>query len=237
MRLVFLLLLLANIAFLAWARYFSPPDASADRQPLARQIDPDKLKILAPGEAPPAAAAPKPAPSAPAAAPAAGAPATGAAASASCLEWGSFTLADLPGARKALDPLALGDRLSERHTEELAGWWVYIPAQGNRPGALKKTAELKALGIEDYFVVTDEGPYRWAVSLGVFRNQDAAQARLSALREKGVRTAQVGPRETMVPKVWLQVKAIDGALEARLRDIARQVDGSDLRACASPEKT
>lgn len=225
MRVLFLLLVLANIAFFAWARYFSPIDASADPQPLARQIDPDKLKILVPAEVPPAAAAPRPAP-----------PATPAAASASCLEWGSFTLTDLPRAEKALEPLALGDRLSERRTEEMAGWWVYIAAQGNRPGALKKAAELKARGIDDYFIVTDEGPYRWAVSLGVFRNEEAAQARLAALREKGVRSAQVGPREMLVPKVWLQVKGVDGALEARLRDIARQVDGSDLRACASAEK-
>ena len=234
MRVFFLLLLLANIAFFAWSRYFSPIDASADPLPLARQIDPGKLKILAPAEAPPTAAAP-------ASKPAAGAPAdavpAAATASAGCLEWGSFTLADLPKAQKALEPLALGERLAERRTEELAGWWVYIAAQGNRPGALKKAAELKALGVDDYFVVTDEGPYRWAVSLGVFRNEEAAQARLAALREKGVRSAQVGARETTVPKVWLQVKGIDGALEARFRDIARQVEGSDLRACASPEKT
>jgi len=233
MRVFFLLLLLANLAFFAWARYFSPIDASADPQPLARQIDPDKLKIIVPSDVPPAAAAPATKPAAAAPAPAA----TPAAASASCLEWGSFTLADLPKAQKALEPLALGERLGERRTEELAGWWVFIAAQGNRPAALKKAAELKARGIEDYFVVTDEGPYRWAVSLGVFRNEEAAQARLAALREKGVRSAQVGPRETMVPKVWLQVKGIDGALEARLRDIARQVEGSDLRVCASPEKT
>ena len=159
------------------------------------------------------------------------------AASASCLEWGSFTLADVPRAEKALEPLALGERLAQRRTEEMAGWWVYIPAQGNRPGALKKAAELKARGVEDYFVVTDEGPYRWAVSLGVFRNEEAAKARLAVLREKGVRSAQVGAREMLVPKVWLQVKGIDGALEARLREIAGQVEGSDLHACSSPEKT
>ena len=234
MRVLFLLLVLANIAFFAWSRYVSPIDASADPLPLGRQINPDKLKILAPAEVPQPAAAAKPAPAPPAPAPTSAAPA---AAGASCLEWGSFTLADLPKAEKALEPLALGERLAQRRTEELAGWWVYIPAQGSRPGALKKAAELKALGVDDYFVITDEGPYRWAVSLGVFRNEEAAQARLAALREKGVRSAQAGARETLVPKVWLQVKGIDAALEARLRDIARQVDGSDLRACSSPEKT
>jgi hypothetical protein len=148
-----------------------------------------------------------------------------------CLEWGSFTLADAPRAEKALEPLALGTRLGQRRTEETAGWWVFIPPQGSRQAALKKAAELKALGVDDYFIVQEESEHRWAVSLGVFRSEDSAQARLAALRGQGVRTAQVGPRETLVPKVWLQVKSVDAPLQARLRDIVRQVEGSELREC------
>jgi hypothetical protein len=153
-----------------------------------------------------------------------------------CLEWGSFTLADAPRMQKALDALNLGPRLGLRRTEETAGWWVYIPSQGNRQGALKKAAELKSLGVEEYFVVADEGPFRWGVSLGVFRNEEAALSRLATLRRQGVRTAEVGARETLVPKVWLQVQGVDAALEAQLKDIARTVDGSELKPC-SPEKS
>jgi hypothetical protein len=147
------------------------------------------------------------------------------------MEWGSFTLTDAPRAEKALEPLALGGRLGQRRTEEKAGWWVFIPPQGNRQGALKKAAELKALGVDEYFVVLDE-EFRWALSLGVFRNEEAAQARLLDLRAQGVRSARVGPRETLVPKVWLQVKGVDATLEVRLKEIARQVDGSELRSCS-----
>jgi len=226
MRPLFLVLLLANVAFFAWTRFFSPADAVSDPAPLSRQIQPEKLRILPPGEAPAAAMA-KPAPATLVAAtlPAAG-----------CLEWGSFTLADAPRAEKVLEPLALGPRLGQRRTEETAGWWVFIPPQApgpaGRQAAQKKTAELKALKVDEYFVVTEEGPFRWAVSLGVFRNEDAAQARLAALRERGVRSAQIGPRETVVPKVWLQVKGADAPTEARLKELARSVDGSELRSCA-----
>jgi len=80
--------------------------------------------------------------------------------------------------------------------------------------------------------VQEEGPYRWSVSLGVFRNEDAAQARLVTLRTQGVRSAQVAPRETVVPKVWLQVKNVDAPLQARLKDTARTIEGSELRECA-----
>jgi hypothetical protein len=80
--------------------------------------------------------------------------------------------------------------------------------------------------------VQEEGEHRWALSLGVFRTEDAARARLAALRTQGVRTARVGARETLVPKVWLQVKSVDAALQARLKDIARQLEGSELRECS-----
>jgi hypothetical protein len=231
MRTLFLLLVLANVAVFAWWRYVSPPDAGLDRQPLARQMEPEKLKIVPPAELA-RQAAKKPAPVGPTPQAATGpAAASAATTTAACLEWGSFTLTDAPRAEKALEPLALGERVAQRRTEETAGWWVFIPSQGSRQAALKKAAELKNLGIDEFFVVVEEGPFRWAVSLGVFRNEDAAQARLAALRGQGVRSARVGPREMIVPKVWLQVKSVDAPLQARLKEIAAQVDGSELRAC------
>lgn len=222
MRALFLLLLLANAGFFAWSRYLSPPETAADPAPLARQIEPEKLRIVAPSALPP------PAPPKPAAAPTAPPPAT---VSLKCIEWGSFTLADAPRAEKALEPLALGTRLAQRRTEETAGWWVFIPSQKTRQGALRKAAELKGLGIGEYFIMQEEGPLRWSLSLGVFRTEEAAQARLAALRQQGVRTAQVGQRETVVPKVWLQVSGADPALERQLADIALQMEGSELRSC------
>ena len=214
MRTLFLLLLLVNVVFFAWSRYVAPPEAVADAVPLGRQIEPEKLKVIAPSDLPPVAARPAPSPVV-----------------LKCIEWGSFALGDAPQAQAALEPLQLGPRLAQRRTEESAGWWVFIPPQGSRPAAQKKAAELKALAVDDYFVVQDEGSYRWALSLGVFRSEEAAHTRLAALRSQGVRSAQVGPRETPVSKVWLQVKAVDAGLYARLKELARGVEGSELREC------
>jgi hypothetical protein len=230
MRTVFLLLVLANVAVFAWWRYVAPADAGLDPQPLARQMEPEKLKIVPPAELA-RQATKKPATTVPGPQAAAGPAPAAPSATAACLEWGSFTLTDAPRAEKALEPLGLGERVAQRRTEETAGWWVFIPSQGSRQAAFRKAAELKNLGIDEFFVVGEEGPYRWALSLGVFRNEDAAQARLAALRAQGVRTARVGPREMVVPKIWLQVKSVDAPLQARLKEIASQVDGSELRAC------
>ncbi|MGH8735076.1 MAG: SPOR domain-containing protein, partial [Burkholderiales bacterium] len=216
MRALFLLLLFANLALYAWSRFGVPAEA-ADPAPQSRELAPEKLKVVAPASLPAPSAARKPAP---------------VPVSISCLEWGSFTVADVSRAEQALEPLGLGARLAQRRTEEIAGWWVFIPSQRNRQGAVRKAAELKALGIDEYFIVQEESEHRWALSLGVFRTEEAAQARLAALRAQGVRTARVGPRETVVPKVWLQVKGVDAPLQARLKEIARQVDGSELKECS-----
>jgi hypothetical protein len=214
MRILFLILVLANVAFFAWwSQYFPPSEASADGV-LARQIEPDKLKIVAPAElAQPAMPSAQPI------------------ALIDCLEWGSFTPTDYARAEKALEPLGLGSRLGQRRTEETAGWWVFIPPQGTRQAALRKAAELKALGVEDYFIMGEDSDSPWALSLGVFRSEQAAHAWLGVLRAQGVRSAVVGSRETVVPKLWLQVRGIDLAVEARLKEIARQIDGTELRTC------
>lgn len=217
MRALFTVIVLANVAFFIWARYVAPPEAAADPLPLGRQIEPEKLKLVSPAEV--ATLNPRP-------------PVGAAPVALKCLEWGSFSLADLPQAQSALEPLSLGARLTQRRAEDSAGWWVFIAPQPSRPAALKKAAELKALAIDDYFIVQDEGPLRWAVSLGVFRSEEAAQARLAAVRSQGVRSAQLGPRETAVPKVWFQMKGLDPALQARVADIAHAVEGTELRDCA-----
>jgi len=223
MRIAFLLLVAANLALYAWFQHYSPVESATDAEPARRQMSPEKIRLLEGKELTGLASAkPKPAP-APASAPST--PAT------SCLEWGGFAIAEAPKAEQALAPLALGPRLSQRRSEETAGWWVFIPPQANRAAALKKTAELKALGIDDYFILQDEGKMRWAVSLGVFSSEDAARSRLEALRGKGVRSAQTGERDAQVSKVWFQLRAPEPALQAKLRETAQGFPGTEVRDC------
>jgi hypothetical protein len=214
-RALFLFLVAANLAFFAWTTYLAPPETGRDPRPLARQIAPERLPIVpAAGEEPTKAQARAPGPAAPV-----------------CLEWGGFAPAEAARAAEALAPLALGERLTERRSAETAGWWVFIPPQANRQAAQKKAAELKALGVDDYFIVQEEGPSRWAVSLGIFSSEQAAQSRLEALKGRGVRSAQVGARETPVQKVWYQVRGAEGAQLARLKELAAGFPGTELRDC------
>jgi hypothetical protein len=231
LRAIFLVLVAANLALFAWIRQYGPADGASDPEPRGRQLSPEKIRILSPSElgdvapqkplAPtPASAAAVPAPSAAAAGPAA-----------ACIEWGGFALAEAPRAEQALAPLALGPRLAQRRSEEKAGWWVYIPSQGNRAAAQKKAVELKLLGVEEYFLLPEEDKMRWALSLGVFSSESAAKNRLETLKARGVRSALVGERETLVTKVWLQVRGADAALHGKLKEIAQGLPGTEVHDC------
>lgn len=215
MRAVFLFLVLVNLAFFAWANFVSEGDNQSDPRPKARQIAPEKLRIVPASTVKPAAEL-----------------VSGAGGAVrACLELGGFSAADATRATEALAPLALGSRVTQRHVDDGAKWWVFIAPQATRQDAQKKAAELKAIGVDDYFIVQDEGSLRHSLSLGVFKTEAAAASRLEALRAKGVRSAEHGVRDTPVHKVFIQVKAVDDALAAKLREIAQSFAGSELRAC------
>ena len=226
MRAFFLLVLLANLAFFAWANFFSEPDTQSDPRPLSRQIAPEKLRVL------PSTIAGRTLPGTPVK-PAVETPGPQASAEkTACLELGAFSAADVVRASEALAPLSLGARLAQRQVDDTATWWVFIPPRGSKQDAQKKAAELKARGVNEYFILQDEGPLRYALSLGVFKTEAAATSRLEALRAKGVRTAQVGARETALQKTYFQVRGVDEALAAKMRELAQSFTGSELRECA-----
>ena len=103
---------------------------------------------------------------------------------------------------------------------------------GNRQGANRKVAELRKLGVEEFFVVQDDPDFRFAISLGVFKSRDAARSRLAELRAKGVRTARIGERETQVQKVFFTVREVSEPVAARLNELRQTFPGSELRECA-----
>src|SRR4029078_11214177 len=170
---LFLLLVAANLALFAWSHYYATPDGSADPEPSRRQVNPERIRLLTgPELAGLPALKPRPVAEAPQAA-LVDASSRVSPSGGNCVEWGGFAVAEAPRAEQVLEPLALGARVSPRAREAKAGWWVFIPPQANRAAAMKKTAELKALGIDDYFVIQEEGAMRWAGSLRVFSSEDA----------------------------------------------------------------
>jgi len=232
-RTVFFLLLAANLGFLAWS-YFGGR-GSTEAQLMEQQLNPQAITLLGPEQlsalaaerAKQVAARPKPPPPP---------PPQPKVAVAACLELGAFNPGEVARVQQLLEPLALGAKLSQRRAEEIASYWVFMPPQGSRQAANRKSAELKKLGVEDFFVLQEDPKFRFAISLGIFKTEEAAQARLAELRKKGVRTARVGPRETQVQKVYFTVREVPEALASRLNELRHGFPGSELKDCPPEEK-
>lgn len=146
-----------------------------------------------------------------------------------CLEWGEFSDAELQLANAALSALELGEKLGKRQVEHTIGYWVYIPPLKDKAAIAKKVAQLKERKISEYFVVQEAGAWRNAISLGVFKTEDAAQNYLNTLRAKEIRSAKVGLRNSKFKVSIFTLKRVDAATESKLTSIQRDFAGSEVR--------
>ncbi|NIO40099.1 MAG: hypothetical protein GTO41_07850, partial [Burkholderiales bacterium] len=147
-----------------------------------------------------------------------------------CLEWGSFGDLELRRVSEALSSLQMGDRITARKQEVTTNWWVYMPPQGDRAGMDRKANELVDLGITDLIKITETGRWRYAISLGAFRNEEGARAYLALLKEQGVRTGGVGRREQQMMQTTLVIRSPSPAESTKLVELATRFPGSQMRA-------
>lgn len=216
MRWTFALLLLGNIAFFS-AMQLPQDKASSDTLASHTPYQAEKIRLIAEGEMPLA----PPSPLAPPA-------------EQVCLEWGLFAEAELTTARTALKTLKLDDNnIDVRNTPVKAStWWVFIPPQKTRQDAIRKVEELRALGVQDSFVMQDDNKWRYAVSLGVFSSREGAEKFLAQTREKGVRSAKSAPRNPEGGYASILIKSIGANVEEALVKLRQDFPATELKAVA-----
>lgn len=150
-----------------------------------------------------------------------------------CVEIGSFVIADARRFEARLAALNLGDRQARRNLPgtEISSYIVHIPPMGSKEAADKKAAELRALGLTDFFIMSDNSPMRWAISLGVFKSETAAQTHLAALVKQGVRSARVTPRMSGSKLLAFQFRSVDAPLQANLEKIRADFPTAQTHSC------
>ncbi len=189
----------------------------------------------APAAATAAAAAPAATPlpaSAAAPSPAAGSPGT-APALVACTLVGNFAATDARRFEALLAPLELGDRQSRENltVPEVTSYIVFIPPHASKEAADRKAEELKNQGVSNYFIMNDTSPMKWAISLGVFKSENAANTLLAALNKRGVSNAKVAGRTSQSPRLAYRIRNIDAATKARLDAINARFPEQEARAC------
>ena len=207
-RLLFFSLLLANAIVYAYA-FVARQQDSAARQISILQINPEKIRLIGHGGAPVNT-------------------------SSACLEWGVFAGPDVARADAAIAKLELPQALVQRSIADAGGYWVYVPALKTKAEVDKKILELKTLGIADFFVVQDQGQWRNAISLGIFKTEDGAKTFLAALNDKGVKSAVAERRENFLKQIAYYVREPSAAMVAKLAQLQRDFPGSEIKALACP---
>ena len=95
MRTLFLILVFANVVFLAW-RYYDEHFPSRGADPFAQQLHPEKVKLVAPEELARMTAAPR---------------------QATCVELGPVATGDAARAEEAVSGIAAGLKVAQRRVE------------------------------------------------------------------------------------------------------------------------
>jgi hypothetical protein len=137
-------------------------------------------------------------------------------------------------AENALGTLGIEPARIERVVADADGFWVHMPPLENRAEVDRKIGELKALGVHEFFVVQDAGEWRNAISLGIFRTDEAANVFLASLRQRGVRSAVVSRRDKLLKQVVFYVREPSDALVAKLAEIQRDYPGTGMKATPCP---
>jgi hypothetical protein len=234
------LLLLANLALLGWMRWGSMLTVDTDAVTMQAALNADKIKLLALQSASSPASAPAPvssgvpltlSPVAAVSAPVAPAP-TVLPKDANCAEWGEFSGDDLVRAQQALAALKLGDKLAQRSVEQDHGYWVYIPPMKKREQIEEKIAQLKEHGVKDYFVVQEKGRWHNAISLGVFKSNEAAQKFLDVLSAKEVGPLKLGVRKSKLRFTVFVIKELDEGMKDKLNTLQKGFADSELKVLA-----
>ncbi|MDE2598773.1 MAG: SPOR domain-containing protein [Rhodocyclaceae bacterium] len=255
LRLIFFALLLANVAFFAWQKNAGPAEGHEPLR-LQQEIEPDKLRLILPEKPEPAPEAKKPEPASaesktpePAVQPAEPAKPESAKAEAAkseapksaevsptllCKSFAGFTPESAKAAQAAINSSAPATKVALISSKDSTSYWVHIPAQSSKAGAEKKVAELKQMGVDDSFIIADEGPNKWAVSLGLFKSKDMADNYLQRLIKQGVRSAKIEVRDKGTEKVRLEVTAPAEALGVLAREI-KPLASATLGECKPAE--
>ncbi|MFS2025895.1 SPOR domain-containing protein [Massilia sp. CT11-137] len=244
LRLAFWSLLFLNAALFAYAQGLLGTARSNEHEPtrLKRQFNTAKMTLLTRDQAEAAAKAAAPpaggdaADVTPSASTAASAPAPAGAPPApafACTEIGPFNSTDARRFETRLAALDLGDRQSRQtiQAQDVSSWLVHIPTQGSKESADRKAAELRNLGVTNFYVLQGDSPLKYAISLGVFKTESGAQAMLAQLGKQGVHSARIAPRGPQTTHYVYRVRSLDAATRKRIEGYAERYDGADVKSC------
>lgn len=217
MRIVVFLLLFGNLLFFAWTQGYLGSTAGPDALRMEEQLQPEKLRIVARGEPPPVESKPE---------------AKARKEEVACRQWPKLAAADADRLERFVAEKFPSYQVARSNHPGSVSYWVFIPPLASKQEADRKAAELKRLAVPEFYIVQDAGPNRLAISLGIFSSEEAAQARLEALRAKGLKSAKLGERNGEPARVTLEARGPAAQADALLQGVAESLPDPAPSNCA-----
>ena len=218
LRLLVLLLVLANAGYYAWshgmlADYGFAPVAQTEPQRVAQQIRPEALRILTQQEASLAQQTNIPS----------------AATATECLQVGVFNEEQTVVLRERLVSALPAGSWSLESVQEPARWLVYMGKYSSPDAITKKQSELRGLGV--LFEALNNAALEPGLSLGSFPTQAEADLALARIAKKGVKTAKVVQERGELRGQRLKLASVDTELRGQLENIKPMLAGKALKSC------
>jgi len=226
MRTFVFLLILVNLLFLAWTQGYLGSSSNPDSLRVQQQLLADQIRIVARDEPPAETVKTE---------------LTAKAVENKAVQ-ACILLSDLPIAEIVRFESLLAEKWPAFKAERTkvtgsASYWVNIPPLASKQEADNKVAELKKLGIPEFYVVQENGPNNRAISLGLFSSREAATVRLEMLRTKGVRSARIAERNVKPLSASLEIHGPDAQAEALRQALAEALPESKPGACNNKATT
>lgn len=108
-------------------------------------------------------------------------------------------------------------------------WWVNIPPGGGKEGAVRRGEILAKAGITDYIIVREAGPNQFAISLGLFRSEEAAKRLTDQLQKKNIKTARITVRDNSNARV--ELRGMSSTLTPLLEEIQSRIKSAQREDC------
>ena len=204
MRAVFLILLCANLLFLAWARWIDGPREDGTRDAQSRLPRLQLVTELPPGPKPTSAVAPAPTPTPERVALRDPAPQE------LCTSVGPFN--DIASAARAAGLLTQrGFHLQQRaeEGETIEGYWVFVGGMQSDEDVNTVVSRLEKNGFTDAHVMKNYSTNR-RVSLGMFSTRARAERRAAAVHNMGLQP-EIGERKFPGTLYWVDVSLPTGS--------------------------
>ena len=145
-----------------------------------------------------------------------------------CYEWGVFSASNLAAAQTAVSGLSLQAIVKEQSSTEAKRFWVYKPPLKSAEAAEAKALELRALGIEELYIVQDN-KWKNAISFGVFEDEQLATNLLNELKAKGVREVVKALRNQGKGHASLQFNQISELDAAELKKLKNDFPEAEVK--------